>query len=269
MARPKLTPVRSGDRLTLNDRDARPGDDVPSKAKLEKLLEDAAERVADLQKVLYADARYALLVVFQGRDASGKDSAIKNTFRKTNPQGMEVTSFGVPSKLEFKHDFLWRVHHRIPARGFIGVFNRSHYEDVLVPRVNGSITKKEWTARYRQINDFERMLSENGVVIRKFFLHMSRAEQRVQLQERLEDPEKNWKFRKEDLDDRAKWPAFTAAYRDALRACSTPWAPWYVVPADDKRLRNYLIASTVADTLGRLDLRYPLAPLEIRRMKIR
>jgi len=269
MRRPRLAPVRPGGRLPLGDRDAHPPNDAPSQGKLEKLFDEATEHIAQRQKVLYADGRYALLIVFQGRDASGKDSAIKSVFKGTNPQGLEVTSFDVPSKRELKHDFLWRVHQRVPARGMIGIFNRSHYEDVLVPRVNGSITRKEWTARYRQINDFERMLSENGVVIRKFFLHMSRAEQKKQLQERFEDPEKNWKFREGDIGDRAKWPAFTAAYRDALRACSTRWAPWYVVPADDKRFRKYLIAQTVADTLDALKLRYPLAPAAIRRMLIK
>jgi PPK2 family polyphosphate:nucleotide phosphotransferase len=268
VSRPKLKPVRANLPPRLGDSDAKWPGEAPGEQKLEKLLRKAADRVCDQQKTLFADGRYALLVVLQGRDASGKDSAIKNVFREVDPQGLEVTSFGVPSKLEAKHDFLWRVHQRIPARGMIGVFNRSHYEDVLVPRVNGSLTRKQWTARYRQINDFERMLTENGVVIRKFFLHMSRGEQRKQLQERLEDPEKNWKFRKEDLDDRKLWPRFTAAYRDLLRACSTTWAPWFLVPADDKPLRNYLIARQVAETLESLDLRYPKAVAEIRGIRI-
>jgi polyphosphate kinase 2 (PPK2 family) len=157
----------------------------------------------------------------------------------------------------------------MPARGMIGIFNRSHYEDVLVPRIHQSISRRVCKARYRDINKFERMLSENGVVILKFFLHVSRAEQKKRLEERLQDPTKNWKFREEDLEDRAKWKEFTRAYRDLLRECTTKWAPWYVVPADDKAVRNWLVACTIADTLKGLDLRYPRASPKVRALKIR
>ena len=264
---PRLLAVRRRDALRLGDAEARL-DDAPGKGNLKELLEELAEGIGERQQMLYADGRFALLVVLQGRDASGKDSAIKNVFGEVDPQGLHVTSFGVPTKLEARHDFLWRVHQHTPAAGMIGVFNRSHYEDVIVPRVNRSISHEQWAQRYRAINDFERMLSENGVVILKFFLHMSRSEQRKQLQERIDEPEKNWKFRMGDLDDRARWPAFTAAYRDAIRVTSTSWAPWYVVPSDDKWVRLCLIAQTVADALDRMELRYPRLSAENRSLRI-
>ena len=261
-------PVTSRSKIDLSDRAAASPDDAPTDEKLERLAEKAAERIGDRQKVLYADGRHALLVVLQGRDASGKDGAIKRVFREVNPQGIAVTSFKKPTDDEASHDFLWRVHNRVPARGMIGVFNRSHYEDVLVPRVLGSIDKAECARRYQAINDFERSLSESGVVIRKFFLHMSRDEQKKQLKERLADHTKNWKFNSGDLDARASWDDYTAAYRDAIRATSSRIAPWYVVPADSKRFRNWYVADVIADTLERMDLRYPKLSAKVRRMKI-
>jgi len=200
-----------------------------------------------------------LLVLLQGRDASGKDGTIRKVFTAVNPQGCTVASFKAPTELEQHHDFLWRVHAQVPHRGMIGIFNRSHYEDVLVPRVHGSITKKEWLARYDEINDFEKMLDHNGVVILKFMLHVSRDEQKRRLMERLADETKNWKFRLGDLEDRAKWDDFTKAYEGALKHTSTKWAPWYIVPADDKDVRDWLVARTIADALDKLDLRYPPA----------
>ncbi|HMC55699.1 MAG TPA: PPK2 family polyphosphate kinase [Gemmatimonadaceae bacterium] len=263
----RARPVSSRSRPALSDRDARVGH-VPSDDTLERMVEKQVDRVADLQKVFYADGRYALLVILQGRDASGKDGVIKKVFRDVNPQGVHVTAFRAPSEAEQLHDYLWRVHERMPPRGMFGVFNRSHYEEVLVPRVHGLIDRAEWTRRFRQINEFERMLAENRVVILKFFLHMSKKEQRTQLQERLEDPTKNWKFRESDLDDRKLWDEFTVAYRDLLVRCSTPWAPWYIIPADDKHVRNLFVARTIAERLAKLDLRYPRAPKRIRRLKI-
>jgi PPK2 family polyphosphate:nucleotide phosphotransferase len=213
--------------------------------------------------VLFADRRYALLIVLQGRDASGKDGTIKNVFDGCNPQGCRVTSFGVPTPLELSHDYLWRVHAAVPPRGFIGIFNRSHYEDVLAVRVHELVPRQAWKQRYAQINDFEKMLAANDVVILKFFLHISREEQRGRLLERLRDPEKNWKFRPGDLDDRDRWNDFTHAYRDVLRLCSTPWAPWYVVPSDSKTVRNYLVTRTINRTLGTLGLEYPRAASKV------
>ena len=226
---------------------------------MERATEKQVKRISDQQRILYADARYALLIVLQGRDASGKDGTIRKVFSAVNPQGCSVASFKAPTELEQHHDFLWRVHAQVPARGMIGIFNRSHYEDVIVPRVRRSITKKEWTARYEQINDFEEMLRANGTVILKFMLHISRDEQKRRLLERLTDETKNWKFRVGDIEDREKWDDFTKAYEAALRHTSTKRVPWYIVPADDNDVRNWLIARTIADTLEKLDLRYPPA----------
>lgn len=265
----KLEPINDETDLRLRDTDARPPKGTPKQGDLKDAIHEETDRIGDLQSMLYADARYAVLIVFQGRDAAGKDGAIRRVFKSVNPQGCEVTSFKAPTDLELHHDFLWRVHVRIPPRGLIGVFNRSHYEDLLVPRVRKLVPKDVWSARYGQINDFEKMLSENGVVILKFFLHISRNEQRDRLVARLEDPTKNWKFRVGDLEDRANWRAYTAAYADLLRRCSTSWAPWYLVPADNKRVRDLLIAKCIADRLDALGLRYPPGDKAILRMKIK
>ena len=180
-----------------------------------------------------------------------------------NPQGVQVVSFKAPTEEEQSHDFLWRIHQRIPGRRMFGIFNRSHYEDVIVTRVNELVPKAVWEARYGQINEFERIITSNGVRMLKFFLHVSRDEQKERLDKRLTNPEKNWKFNPDDLAERKKWDEYTAAYRDAIRRCSTRWAPWYVVPADNKKLRNYLIARTVADTLRSLKLRWPAGDPEV------
>jgi len=206
--------------------------------------------------------------VLQGRDASGKDGVIRKVIGAVDPLGCEQSSFGAPTEEELKHDFLWRIHRRVPGHGTIGVFNRSHYEDVLVVRVHDLAPKKVWSKRFDQINDFERLLTSSNVVILKFFLHVSRDEQKKRLQERLADRTKNWKFREGDLVDRGHWDAFSKAYRDVLTKCSTTRAPWFVVPSDDKDLRNYLIARTIADTLDSLDLKYPKAPKEVLDLKI-
>jgi PPK2 family polyphosphate:nucleotide phosphotransferase len=255
----KIEPITSKKDIHLDDSHARVRGKVKDDEELEEEAKVQTSRIAELQQVLYADARYALLVVLQGRDASGKDGTIRKVFSAVNPQGCAVTSFGAPTELEQRHDFLWRVHPHVPPRRMIGIFNRSHYEDVLVPRVHETVPKKVWSARYDQINDFERMLEANGVVQLKFMLHVSRDEQKRRLIERLTDPTKNWKFREGDLEDRRHWDEFTKAYRGILSHTSTSWAPWYLVPADNKKVRNLLIARTIADTLEGLDLRYPKA----------
>jgi len=226
---------------------------------VKQILADGIARIEDLQQRLYAQGQWGVLMVLQGMDAAGKDGAIKHVMSGVNPQGCQVFSFKHPTATELQHDFLWRVHAQVPARGMIGIFNRSHYEDVIVPRVRGSITKKVCSARYDQINDFEAMLVENGTVILKFMLHISRDEQKRRLLERLTDETKNWKFRIGDLEDRAKWDDFTKAYEAALRHTSTKRAPWYIVPADDNDVRDWLVARRIADTLEKLDLRYPRA----------
>lgn len=213
-----------------------------------------------LQELLYADGRYALLVVLQGMDASGKDGTVRHVFGGVNPQGVRVHSFKHPTPRESAEDFLWRIHQAVPQKGMIGIFNRSQYEDVLVARVHELVPEDVWRLRYRQINDFERMLTESGVVILKFFLHISKAEQHKRFEKRLHDPRRHWKFSPSDLKEREYWPAYQQAYADALEACSTEWAPWMVVPADHKWYRNLVVARAVTERLESLDLRYPDLP---------
>ncbi|HEY4303680.1 MAG TPA: PPK2 family polyphosphate kinase [Gemmatimonadaceae bacterium] len=264
----KLTPVKSGTDLALSPEDAARPDGVEKGKALKKATKKEINRISDAQRVFYADARYALLIILQGRDAAGKDGTIRKVFSAVNPQGCTVTSFKAPTDTERAHDFLWRVHQAVPPRGMIGIFNRSQYEDILVPRVHEQIDEAEWKRRYRQINEFEKMLSEQHVIILKLMLHISPDEQKQRLNERLENKKKNWKFRRDDLDDRSRWGAFTDAYREMLHATSTKWAPWYVVPADSKKVRNWLIAQTIAETLEGLDLRYPKPASDIEGLEV-
>jgi PPK2 family polyphosphate:nucleotide phosphotransferase len=263
----KLRPITRRTPIRIGDRDARRPKAAPRGDELKKKTNVLLERLTDFQARLYAESRRSLLVVLQGRDTCGKDGTIRRVFDAVNPQGCVVTSFKKPSELELSHDYLWRVHHPMPAKGMIGIFNRSHYEDVLVVRVRNLVPRTVWSKRYQQINDFERMLSENGVTIVKFFLHISKEEQKARLLARLEDPAKQWKFNAADLGDRASWPSYTAAYRDALRKCSTRWAPWYIVPADKKKVRDYLVAQVVVDTLQRMAPKYPKADSEVLKLK--
>jgi PPK2 family polyphosphate:nucleotide phosphotransferase len=264
-----LKPITTARQIRLDDDDAAPPSGLPKHKLLDDAIDEQGKRIRKLQQKLYADGSFALLVVLQGRDASGKDGTIKNVFRQVNPQGCFVSSFKVPTEEEQEHDFLWRVHQRVPPRRMIGIFNRSHYEDVLVPRVHKLVSKKALSERYGQINAFERMLTQNSVVILKFFLHVSRDEQKKRLIERLEDRKKNWKFRAGDLDDRALWDEYTKAYRDALAKCSTSWARWHIVPADDEHARNLLVARKIADTLDDLDLQYPRFDPKLEGLKIK
>ena len=215
-------------------------------------------RLDVLQHRLFAESRRSVLLVMQAMDAAGKDGTIRAVFSGLNPQGVPVTGFKAPGGREAQHDYLWRVHQACPERGQIAVFNRSHYEDVLVVRVRKLAPIDVWEKRYEQINHFEKLLTENDVVVRKCFLHVSRDEQKESLTERLADPQKNWKFRLGDLEDRALWDDYTAAYQDALTKCSTKHAPWYVVPSDSKAVRNYLVTRLMVETLESLDLKYPL-----------
>jgi PPK2 family polyphosphate:nucleotide phosphotransferase len=264
-----LKPVTSPRQIRIGDSDAAPPDGLPKHKHLADAAEEQVDRIRKLQQKLYADARFALLVVLQGRDASGKDGTVRKVFGGVNPMGCDVTSFKAPTEIEKEHDYLWRVHERIPPRRMIGIFNRSHYEDVIVPRVHKWIPKKTISARYEQINEFERMLTENSVLILKFFLHVSRDEQKKRLKERLEDKKKNWKFRAGDLDDRALWDDYTKAYRGAIANCSTKWARWHIVPADDEAARDFLVATKIADTLDALDLRYPSLDPDLEGIKIK
>jgi PPK2 family polyphosphate:nucleotide phosphotransferase len=225
---------------------------------------DAAEpfaelnaQIEELQERLWAEGNQKLLVVLQGLDASGKDGTIRSVFEGVNPLGTRVAAFGVPTEEELAHDFLWRVHAKVPGKGVIGIFNRSHYEDVLVVRVRKLAPKAVWKSRFGQINDFERLLAETGTKIVKIFLYISKEEQKERLQERLDDPAKRWKFRKGDLEDRALWDDYIAAYEEALAETSQPAAPWYVVPSDRNWYRNLVVASIVVDTLKAMDPQTP------------
>ena len=222
----------------------------------------------DQQEMLYAEGKRSLLVVLQGRDAAGKDGTVKHICGAFNPQGTQVTSFKVPVGEEATHDYLWRIHRAVPRKGLVGVFNRSQYEDVLVSRVHNLVPRAVWSKRYGQINDFERMLTENGVTIVKFFLHVSRAEQTRRIRDRAGDPTKQWKVSDSDVRERGYWQEYTLAYQDVLSRCSTPWAPWYVVPADDKQARNYLVAGVLLAVLQRMKPAYPPAdPKLVSRVK--
>ena len=259
-----LKPVSPRGILSLSDEAAAPPAGLSKGDDLEAKFEKVAERLGELQQVLYADGHHALLIVLQGRDAAGKDSVTATVFDACNAQGVRVDSFKAPTAIELAHDYLWRIHNVVPEKRMIGIFNRSHYEDVLVVRVHNLVPKEVWSKRYDQINNFEKMLSENGVTILKFFLHISRDEQAIQLKQRIEDPTKNWKFNAGDLEERKLWDKYNAAYRDALQKCSTPWAPWYVVPADKKKARNYLVAKRIVAALEKLKLEYPKPKTDLR-----
>ena len=252
-----LKPVKPGAKLELRDRDAK-SEGVPRGEEAVARLNPLLKRLAELQVALYAEAKRALLVVLQGRDASGKDGVVRDVFGPLNPQGCVVTSFRRPTELELSHDYLWRVHQAVPPHGTIGIFNRSHYEDVLVVRVHNLVPRADWSRRYDQINGFEKLLTENGVVLLKFFLHVSRDEQKERLVERLKDPLKNWKFQEGDLKEHDLWDDYTEAYQDALSRCSTPWAPWYLVPADRRTSRDLLITERVVQALEEMNSQFPV-----------
>jgi PPK2 family polyphosphate:nucleotide phosphotransferase len=251
-----LKPVSRDDDVELDDNQAARPESL-SKGELKEKLDAQLDKLGELQKVFYADGRHALLIVLQGRDASGKDGVVRTVIGACNPSGVRINSFKAPTPVELAHDYLWRVHQVMPEKGMMAIFNRSHYEDVLVVRVHELVPESVWSARYEQINNFEKMVVENGTTILKFFLHVSRDEQTERLRERVEDPTKNWKFNAGDLDERKLWDKYTEAYRDALTKCSTDWAPWYVIPADSNKARNYLIARRIVETLQGLDLEYP------------
>lgn len=220
-------------------------------------LRDLSDRLRELQELLWAERSRSVLVVLQAMDTGGKDGTIRHVFGPINPQGVEVWSFGVPSALERAHDYLWRVHTRVPARGTIGVFNRSHYEDVLVVRVRSLVPEEVWSKRYEHIRQFERLLTDEGTVIVKLFLHISKDEQRDRMQARIDRPEKSWKYHKDDPADRELWDEFEEAYQVAISETSTEYAPWYVVPADRKWHRNLVVSSILVDTLVRMDPKPP------------
>ncbi|MBN1998173.1 polyphosphate kinase 2 family protein [candidate division KSB1 bacterium] len=217
---------------------------------------------AAVQEKLYAENKHKLLIVLQGMDAGGKDGTIRKVFAVANPQGVRVAGFKVPSEKELTHDYLWRVHHQVPAKGEIVIFNRSHYEDVLVVRVHNLVPEKVWKKRYRHINEFERLLADEGTTILKFFLLISNEEQKQRLQARADNPEKRWKFNPGDLDERKLWNKYMSAYEEMLNRTSTNWAPWYIIPADKKWYRNWLIATIVMSKLRKLKIKIPIPDLD-------
>lgn len=226
-------------------------------------------RLGELQYQMYADGRYGLLVVLQAIDGGGKDSTIRHVASAFNPQGCTVTAFKAPSAEELRHDFLWRVHGRVPARGEVGIFNRSHYEDVLIARVHRWIDKEECGRRYRHINHFERLLADSGTIILKFFLHISKGEQKRRLEERLRNPVKNWKIGVEDVKERAFWAGYMRAYERAISVCSTEAAPWFIIPSDHKPVRNALVSEIIVRTLETVRFRLPRAAPGLARLRIR
>lgn len=250
--------VREGQKLDLDGFDPDDTGLLPGgKQEANEQLQGILERLAEAQERLFAGHERKLLVVLQGMDTSGKDGTIRHVMRGFNPQSTRVVSFRRPSDEELDHDFLWRVHAKVPSRGEVVVFNRSHYEDVLIVRVHNLVPKSAWKDRYDQINAFERILHETGTTIVKFFLHIGYDEQQKRLQARVDDPKKCWKFQPGDLEERKFWQDYMQAYQDALVKTSTDHAPWYIIPANQKWYRNYLVGSILADTLDRLHLKYP------------
>jgi len=255
----RLADIDPADTLTLTSED---------KPQAKQALKEGNEALAELQEMLYAQDRWAVLLIFQGMDAAGKDSAIKHVMSGVNPQGCEVSSFKAPNNEELDHDYLWRCVRRLPERGRIGVFNRSYYEETLVVRVHPELLERQklppelvskniWEERFEDIGNFERYLSRNGVLIRKFFLHVSKKEQKKRFLERLDHPEKNWKFSAADIAERKFWKNYMNAYEDTIRHTATKRAPWYVVPADNKWFTRVVVAAAIVDALWSLDLHYP------------
>ena len=251
--------VQPGEPFSLSDVDPNASEHYRKKKDVVKELEAQRRRIRDLQARLYAENERGLLIVLQAMDTGGKDGTIKHVFEGINPQGCRVSSFKAPSDEEKNHDFLWRYHKSAPAKGRIGIFNRSHYEDVLIVRVKGLVPEEVWEPRYEIMNNFERGLALNGIAVLKFFLHISKDEQKRRLESRLADPNKRWKFDSSDIKERMFWDDYQRAYEDVINKCSTAWAPWYVVPANKKWYRNLVVARAIADTLEAMDPKYPPA----------
>jgi PPK2 family polyphosphate:nucleotide phosphotransferase len=239
-----------------------------SKEAVAPILAKHRARLDELQSIFYANQKHALLIILQGMDTAGKDGTIRHIFSGVNPQGCDVTAFKVPTDLEVRHDFLWRAHAAVPPRGMIGIFNRSHYEDVLSPRVHKAISGKTVRQRLDDINEFERMLADNGVLILKFFLHISQEEQTARLQSRLDTPDKHWKLSAADFKERQYWHKYQHAYNDLIAATSHRHAPWFVIPADHKWYRDLAISKVLVDTFEGLKLSYPAPTLDPKSIKL-
>ena len=250
--------VKPGAKVKLDDWDPKDDRLFPGgKEEAAQRLKELTEELETLQEILFAEHKHKILIVLQGMDTSGKDGVIRHVFEGVNPQGVRVASFKVPTLIELDHDYLWRVHQQAPGKGELVIFNRSHYEDVLVVRVHNLVPEKTWAPRYDQINQFESLLAAAGTQILKFFLHISYDEQRERLQARLDDPSKHWKFRLGDLEERKLWREYQQAYEDVLNLTSTEAAPWTIVPSDRKWYRNLVIGGIIVDRLKKLDMQYP------------
>lgn len=252
------------DDFNTKDKSERSGSKAQNAAELAKL----ATEINALQDILHAESKRKVLLILQGMDASGKDGIVRHVFSECDPLGIRLASFKTPSSEELAHDYLWRAHAQVPKAGELVIFNRSHYEDVLIVKVHDWIDEAECRLRYKQINDFERLLTETGTAIIKCFLHISKEEQKTRLQERLDDPTKTWKFNPNDLKERALWPQYQLAYEQAIIATSTDYAPWYIVPADSKTNRNLLVSRLLLQVLNGMNLAYPSAPTEFKRIVI-
>jgi len=278
MSKTMLERFRAPNNLELRDKDAADTplrDDKKGKLKNGEIKEaeraltvELTEEIAKLQEKLYAARDQKLLLILQGMDTSGKDGTVRALFAQINPMGLHATGFVAPTDKEKAHDFLWRVHARVPGKGEIGIFNRSHYEDVLVPRVSGDLDDDARERRFAHIRDFERMLAETGTTVMKVFLHISKSEQRERLQARLDDPEKHWKFDPADLAARTKWDVYQRAYADMINATDRDHAPWYVVPADSKTHRNLIIAHLLLETMQGMKLAWPAPRVDMSKVKI-
>ncbi len=238
------------------------------KGQTKKRLKKLHKQLLKLQGLLYAESQHALLIILQGMDTCGKDGTIRGVMSGINVQGCDVVSFKVPTADELSRDFLWRAHKAVPSKGKIGIFNRSHYEDVLVVRVHNIVPEAIWAQHYQQINDFERMLVENGTTVLKFYLHISKDEQKERLESRISDPTKHWKVEASDIRERAYWDDYMRAYEVMLQKCSTDWAPWHIIPANKKWYRNLVIAERVVDALKKLDMKYPEPSIDVTQLKV-
>ncbi len=238
------------------------------KKKAKAAVAENLKRLAELQYLLYAESKRAVLVVLQAMDAGGKDGTIRHVMGPLNPQGCPVTSFKAPSDEELAHDFLWRVHKAVPRKGEIGIFNRSHYEDVLIVRVHKLVGKSVWSKRYEQINDFERHLAESGVHVLKFYLHISKDEQLERFKSRLEDPNKHWKANPQDFEERKYWDDYMRAFEDVLERCSTPHAPWFIIPANKKWFRNLAVSQILVESMTALDMKFPKPEFDVSKIEV-
>ncbi|MFL5244448.1 MAG: polyphosphate kinase 2 family protein [Gemmataceae bacterium] len=262
---PKMKP---GKAVSLDDYDPSDTGSYKSAEEAKETLQAHIDELIKLQNLLYAGNRHSLLIILQGMDTSGKDGTIRHVMSGLSPLGVQVHAFKAPSPEELAHDFLWRVHKVVPPRGYIGIFNRSQYEDVLVVRVHELVKRRVWKDRYKQINHFERLLTKNDTIILKFFLHISKDEQKKRLADRLSDPTRYWKFSLQDIEERKLWSDYQKAYEDVLSLCSTKHAPWYIVPANHKWYRNLVVAGTIVKTLRELKMEYPPAMADLSKVVI-